>query len=265
MISYGLPVAILLGLASAAQAATVLDQDEALRISQAAIGKRLDNLSFRDTDRGPVRLADFRGKPLIVNLVYTGCTRACPLVVQTLYDAVASAQDTFGDDAFAVVTVGFDPRHDTPKQMRAYARAQGVDLPGWRFLSGDAATIERLAGQIGFVMVPSPQGFDHMAQTTIVDQDGIVYRQVYGAAFDAPALVEPLKDLLFGRRSTWTSLDGLVNRVRLFCTLYDPRTGGYRFDYSVVIGAAIGLVSLSGVLIVLVREWRRSSGSRTHA
>ena len=164
-----------------------------------------------------------------------------------------------------MVTVGFDPRHDTPEQMRAYARSQGVDLPGWRFLSGDAGAIEQLAGQIGFVMVPSPQGFDHMAQTTIVDQDGVVYRQVYGADFDAPALVEPLKELLFGRRSAWTSLDGLINRVRLFCTLYDPRTGGYRFDYSVVIGAAIGLVSLSAVLIVLIREWRRSGGNRTHA
>lgn len=265
MIRHGLPAAILIGLASAAQAATVLDQDEALRISQAAIGKPLDDLSFRDTERKPVHLADFRGKPLIVNLVYTGCTQACPLVVQTLYDAVASAQDAFGDDAFAVVTIGFDPRHDTPEQMRAYARSQGVDLPGWHFLSGDASTIERLAEQIGFVIAPSPQGFDHMAQTTIVDQDGVVYRQVYGAAFDAPALVEPLKELVFGRRSAWTSLDGLINRVRLFCTLYDPRTGGYRFDYSVVIGAAIGLVSLSAVLIVLVREWRRSGGSRTHA
>ena len=59
-----------------------------------------------------------------------------------------------------------------------------------------------------------------------------MYRQIYGGVFEAPALVEPLKDLVYGRRSDWASLEGLINRVRLFCTLYDPRTGGYRFDYS---------------------------------
>ena len=114
-------------------------------------------------------------------------------------------------------------------------------------------------------MVPSPQGFDHMAQTTIVDQDGIIYRQVYGAGFVVPELVEPLKDLLYGRRSDWTSVDGLLNRLRLFCTLYDPRTDRYRFDYAVVIGTAIGVASLSVVLIVLVREWRRTNEKSSRA
>jgi protein SCO1/2 len=258
-------LAVLLGWSGTAHAATVLDEADALRISQAAIGNRLGDLSFRDTSRQPVALADFRGKPLIVNLVYTGCSQSCPVVVQTLYDAVVSAQATFGEDAFAVATIGFDPRHDTPEQMRAYARSQGVDLANWRFLSGDPTTIARLAEQIGFVMVPSPQGFDHMAQTTIVDQDGIIYSQIYGAGFAVPAIVEPLKDLVFGRRTDWTSLDGLLNRVRLFCTLYDPRTERYRFDYAVVIGAAIGFASLSAILVVLVREWRRSGGGGTHA
>jgi protein SCO1/2 len=103
-----------------------------------------------------------------------------------------------------------------------------------------------------------------MAQTTIVDQEGVVYRQVYGAGFAVPAIVEPLKDLLYGRHSDWSSVDGLLNRLRLFCTLYDPRTDRYRFDYAVVIGAAIGVASLSVVLLVLVREWRRTSRN-THA
>jgi len=254
-------MAAVLGLSGAAQAATVLDRDEALRISQAAIGNRLDGLTFRDTARQPVTFDAFRGKPLIVNLVYTGCSQSCPVVVQTLYDAVASAQTTFGEDAFAVATIGFDPHHDTPDQMRAYARSQGVDLANWHFLSSDPATVTRLAELTGFVMVPSPQGFDHMTQTTLVDQDGVVYRQVYGAGFTVPAIVEPLKDLLYGRKSDWTSVDGLINRLRLFCTLYDPRTDRYRFDYAVVIVTAIGVASLSVILLVLVREWRRS----THA
>ena len=144
--------------------------------------------------------------------------------------------------------------------MRAFARAQGVDRPNWRFLSGDAGTVEALAEQIGFIALPRAAGLRSLALTTVVDQEGRIYRQIYGGVFEAPAVVEPLKELVFGRRSDWTSLEGLVNRVRLFCTLYDPRTGGYRFDYSPFITMAIGLVALAGVGGFALREWRRAGG-----
>ena len=97
-----------------------------------------------------------------------------------------------------------------------------------------------------------------MALTTVVDQEGRIYRQIYGGVFEPPAVVEPLKELVFGRRSDWTSLEGLVNRVRLFCTLYDPRTGAYRFDYTPFITLAIGLLALAGVGGFALREWRRA-------
>ncbi len=250
---------------AASAAAPVLDQAEALRISQAALGNRLDDHAFRDTRNQPVQLSDLRGKPLILSLVYTGCTSVCPLVLQNLYAAVESAQEALGVDSFTVATIGFDTRHDTPERMRAFASTQGVDLPNWQFLSADAATIERLASQVGFVMFPSAQGFDHMAQTTIIDEGGVIYRQVYGGDFATPAIVEPLKALVFGRRTSWTSVDGLINRVRLFCTLYDPRSGRYRFDYSVVIGTLIGLLCLTTVAVLVIREWRRTGRMRPGA
>jgi protein SCO1/2 len=245
-------------LGSTGWSATVLDEAEALRIGQAAIGRQLDDRVLRDTSVRPVALSEFRGRPLLVNFVYTSCSSVCPTIVQTLDAAVGAAQQALGEDSFAVVTIGFDVRNDTPERMRAFARAQGIDRPNWRFLSGDDETVEALAAQVGFVVYPAPQGFDHMALTTIVDQEGRIYRQVYGGVFEAPAVVEPLKELVFGRRSDWTSIDGLVNRVRLFCTLYDPRTGAYRFDYSPFITLAIGLAALAGVGGFALREWRRS-------
>jgi protein SCO1/2 len=243
----------------------VLDEAEALRIGQAAIGRQLADHALLDTAGKPAGLADFRGKPLVVNLVYTSCSSVCPTIVQTLDAAVGVAQMALGPDSFAVVTIGFDVRHDTPTRMRAFARAQGIDRPNWWFLSGDAGTVDALTEEIGFAVYPSPQGFDHLALTSVIDQEGTIYRQIYGGVFEAPALVEPLKDLVFGRRSDWTSIEGLVNRVRLFCTLYDPRTGGYRFDYSPFVGMAIGLLALAGVAGFALREWRRVGRRRLGA
>jgi protein SCO1/2 len=254
----GLLLVLVVLAADPAWCKAVLDEAEALRIGQAAIGRRLADHAFLDAARKPVRLAGFRGRPLVVSMVYTSCSSICPTIVQTLDAAVGAAQKALGADSFAVVTIGFDTRHDTPARMRAFARAQGIGRPNWWFLSGDAGTVDAVAGEIGFAVYPSPRGFDHLALTTVVDQEGLIYRQIYGGVFEAPALVEPLKDLVFGRRSDWTSIEGLINRVRLFCTLYDPRTGGYRFDYSPFIGMAIGLVALAGVAGFAIREWRRA-------
>ena len=107
------------------------------------------------------------------------------------------------------------------------------------------------------------QGFQHLAQVSVLDSESRLYRQVYGEYFDSPFLVEPLKDLVFGRGRTVTDLTGLINRLRLFCTLYDPAAQRYRFDYSVFIGLGIGLAALTAVGSILVRNlWRRRSGFR---
>ena len=136
--------------------------------------------------------------------------------------------------------------------MRDYAVSRGLNVGDWIFLSGDAPTIDRLSQDLGFVFNPSPQGFDHMAQVSVVDASGQVYRQIYGSVFDAPLLVNPLKELIYGGRIEMTSIEGLVNRIRLYCTLYDPASGKYRFDYSLAISIALGglsMVLIGGVLI----------------
>ena len=250
--------------AHASQVPSAFDPEAAIRYSQAAIGRQLDDYGFLDRRGKPLRLADLRGEPLVINLVYTACTHTCPLIVQNLYRAVEVAQDALGADSFKVLTIGFDSQADTPARMRAYAVSQGVDLPNWRFLSADEATVEKLSENLGFIYFPSPRGFDHLAQTTVIDRQGLVFRHVYGDDFDAPALVEPLKDLVFGRQGNLVSLDGLINRIRLFCTLYDPASERYRFDYSIFIAIAIGGLSLASIAVFLafnlVRAQRRERG-----
>jgi protein SCO1/2 len=260
------PLVVLAGLllgaaegAGAAGAPPAFDAEAAIAYSQAAIGRGLGDFAFRDRDGAPVRLSAFRGRPLVVNMVFTACAESCPLVVQRLHRAVEVAQDALGRDSFAVVTIGFDSEADTPERMRAYARAQGVDLPGWDFLSGDTETIARLANTLGFIYYPSPRGFDHLAQTTVIDAEGRVYRQVYGSSFEPPALVEPLMALVLGRERAITGLSDIIGRVRLFCTFYDAASDRYRFDYSLFIGLAIGGASLAGIGVVLVRAWLRSA------
>lgn len=244
--------------AAAHEAGTPFDDTQALAYSQAVVGEAIGDYRFRDEGGRTVRLADYRGQPLVISMIYTSCADVCPVVTQSLEAAVDAAQEALGAESFATVTIGFDTAVDTPARMRAYRREQGVDLPFWTFLSADHGTIDGLAQDLGFVYYASPQGFDHLTQTTILDGEGRVYRQVYGEDFVPPLIVEPLKQLTLGAKASLTSISGIINRVRLFCTIYNPSSGRYRFDYSLFVGMIAGVLSLGAVGAVLFREWRRA-------
>lgn len=233
-----------------------LDQARALEISQGAIGNTLGAHALRDSEGREVRLADLRGKPLLVSFIYTGCFQVCPTTTRSLQRAVEAAMRTLGPDSFNVVSVGFNQPFDTPQALRAYAQQHGVHLPNWRFLSPDPQTLAALSGEVGFSYAPVAGGFDHVTQVTVVDADGVVIAQVYGERFALPELVEPLKALLTGAQPARSTLADLARRVRLLCTYYDPVSGQYRFKYAIVIELAGGITGLIALVAFVARAQR---------
>lgn len=259
-----LSVSAYAGGAAEAVTSSVLDRDEALRTSQAAIGRRLSDHRLVDRNGRTVRFSDYRGRPLVVNLIYTSCYHSCSVSTRYLGEIVDVAREALGETAFSVATIGFDSANDRPGRMAVYAARQGIDAPGWSFLSGDAGTLQALVDELGFTYAASPKGFDHMAQVTVVDGNGEVYRQVYGDRFEPPALVEPLKELVWGLDAGTGTLERWVDNVRLFCTIYDPSTGRYRFDYSIFVAIIIGTLCLAAIAVFLVRAWRENSSPLPH-
>jgi protein SCO1/2 len=214
----------------------------ALRISQAAIGQRVGDHRLVDSGGHPLRLADLYGRPVVVSFVFTNCVTACSGLTLHLREAVRVAREILGPGSFTVLTVGFDSPNDTPARMRAYGRDRGIVDADWRFAGGDAITLRRFTDATGFTWAPSAtRGFDHVTQVTILDAGGTVVEQVYGEAFEPPQLVEPLRQLILEGSVQRTSVRGLIDRVRLYCSVYDPAAGRYRFDYSML---AAGLPAL---------------------
>lgn len=240
--------------------AAASNAENAIALSQAALGQELPDLAFTDTEGRTVKLSDYRGKPLLVSLIYTGCADVCPTLIESLYPAVKTARQALGEDSFNVVTIGFDTRNDTPSRLRLFARTRGIDLPNWKFLASDEESLDALAKAVGFGIYSRAGGFDHLAQVSLIGADGRVRQQIYGAVFEPPVIVDPLKAVVLGRNKPLASLEGLVDRIRWFCTIYDPKSGRYYFSYSLFISIGIGLASFSLIIVALIREWRRSSG-----
>ena len=247
------------GHASATVQQETYDRRDALDLSQGAIGSQLGDFTLRDTDGQPFDLARLRGKPLVISMIYTSCHHVCPMITRNLGETIAVAQEALGDDAFTVATVGFDWRIDTPERMRQFAAEQGVrDVANWHFLATDAQTVDRLSDNLGFLYYPSAKGYDHLAQATIINDHGEIYRQVYGVDVETTAIVEPLKELVFDTPRSAGLIEHWVSTFRLFCTVYDPNSDRYRFDYSIFMAIVVGVLSLGMVAIFIVREWRQA-------
>lgn len=260
-----------------------LDEAEALRAGEAAIGREVPDLMLLDRQGRPVRLASYRGKPLLVSFIYTGCFQVCPTQTRALLEAVKGLDKMLGAQQFNVVSIGFNQPFDDPLAMRAFAAQQRIDAPNWEFLSAPRTGPARPAPQggssrptepnrldspprdamatltqaFGFSYVATPAGFDHVLGVSVVDAQGRIHAQVYGDKLRADQLGKPLRELLLDAPPLADSaLAAVVERVRILCTVYDPDTGEYRYDYKLIFELIGGALFFGSVLIYFLLEWR---------
>jgi len=238
------------------------DYDVALKTSQSAIGKQLANHAFINAEGKQVTLEDFRGKPLVISMVYTSCYQICPMTTRHLSKVIEKARDAMGEDSFAVAVIGFDTRVDTPDAMQYFANKQGISDKNWNLLSIAEEDLAVLSAELGFLYYPTSSGFEHLIQATVIDADGKVYRQVYGQVFDTPLLVDPLLELVLGRpKPAQSFIANLSDKIKLFCTTYDPRSDGYYFDYSFFVEIFVGISVIFFIVTFMRRELRKGKKS----
>ena len=237
---------------------STLDENAAFERSQAVVGKPMQNFALLDRDGKPVELSRYKGKPLLVNFVYTACFQVCPTTTRNLQKAVAETVNVMGADRFNIVTIGFNQPFDSPQAMKDFAKRYGLDLPNWEFLSPAQAIVNDVTQGFGFSFVATAAGFDHLNQITLVDAEGVIVRQVYGEKFTPKDLAEPLKLLITGsaippERNT---VKELMERVRILCSVYDPVAGRYRTNYSVYFMIAGFITFMSFLIYMSINVWR---------
>ena len=89
-----------------------------------------------------------RGRTVLVNVFFTACGEVCPLVTQNLRVVQDLLGERVGRDIF-MYSISLQPELETPAILKDYAEQWEV-RPGWRFLTGAPAAIERLRRGMGF-------------------------------------------------------------------------------------------------------------------
>lgn len=145
---------------------------------------------FSLTDQDGQRLTneDLRGKIVLYSFGCAHCGPPGPQSTQTMREVQDRLDEVdFGEIPFKMVTISFDPEHDTPDVLRAYAEEAGADPDLWCFVTGDPTRLKHILGG-GFEVYYEPNedgsfAFDQVF--VLVDGWGIIrgdYRYLTVAA-----------------------------------------------------------------------------------
>jgi len=155
-----------------------------------------------------VRLKNYtKGKITLLSLMFTACSdeKGCPLAFFTIDTIKRNLEQTHATDGqVQLISLSFDPEHDTPEVMRAYGgkHVKGGSPVSWHFLTtasrSDVAPILDGFGQD--VSKPASGGSDremvHVLKLFLVDKQGWV-REIYTTSYLVPqVVVNDIKTLL---------------------------------------------------------------------
>jgi protein SCO1/2 len=148
------------------------------------VGAAVPDFDLVDQNGAGFTLASLKGKVVAVTFIYTRCPLPdyCPRMVEN-FRAIRSRFASRMDRDLALLTISFDPKYDTPQMMTAYARANRAGGPGWFFLTGDAAKIERVCNAFGIQYWAEEGLITHSLQTAVIDRDGRLAATVEGKDF----------------------------------------------------------------------------------
>ena len=138
--------------------------------------------ALRDAHGRTVRLADLRGRAVLLTFVYSHCPDVCPLIVARLHDALARAR---GTGRARVVAISVDPAGDTPRAVRAFVAARDMRRR-MSYLIGSRAQLAPVwrAYGVGVRGTPESREVGHTALVYGIDAAGR-RRTLYPAGFTA--------------------------------------------------------------------------------
>ncbi|HWG69972.1 MAG TPA: SCO family protein [Steroidobacteraceae bacterium] len=171
-------LALLLAGAAAFSAATdgfrAFTTESARRIAAREHPADIPDITLQTQSGERIHLADFRGKWLLVDFIYTRCLTYCSALGGEFAQLQERLAAPLAQGRAQLLSISFDPAHDTPAELAAYR--QRFRDPGSGWLAARPVTtggLGRLERAFGITVIPDGLGgYTHNAAVHVVDPRG---------------------------------------------------------------------------------------------
>jgi protein SCO1/2 len=179
-------ISLIAVLASAAAAAAPAPERTLLAEPPRAIA----DFQLTDQSGKAVKLADFRGAPVLMFFGFTHCSTACPAALHQLRQLERQHGAELGKTRIVIVSV--DGERDTPAAMKTWLQPLSAKFIG---LTGTPARVQNIAAQFSaaFYKLPGASAgeysMEHNSQIFLIDAQGRLRATFFSAPLATMAKV----------------------------------------------------------------------------
>jgi protein SCO1/2 len=214
------------------------------------------DLEFVDEEGNLTPLRSVITGPVIVTFVYYRCPGICSPLLTEVTRVVRKMDLEPGRD-YTILTVSFDHREKSElarDKRTGYLAAveKPINPAGWRFFTGDSASIRSLTSAAGFYFKRDGEDWIHAGALIILSPEGKITRYINGVRYLPFDVKMALLEAANG------TVSPTIATVLKFCYSYDPEGRTYALNVTRI--ALVGTLLLVGVfaLVFIVRPRLRN-------
>ncbi len=168
-------------------------------VKRLAVGDPVPDFTMTTQEGQALKLSDLRGYVVVITFIYTRCPLPdfCPLMDKKFADLSGRlAPVSSRADRVRLVSLSFDPEHDTPEVLKKHAAARGARPPLWQYAGASHPELKKIAAPLGLVYGANGEEIAHNLCTAVVDPDGRLGWLAVGSAENRWESADMLKTIV---------------------------------------------------------------------
>ncbi len=154
-----------------------LTSEQARRLAVQSTPRSLPTAVLQDHNGVAFSLAEYRGRRLLIDFIYTRCRTICGALGAS-FQRLSGQIAEHGSNGPVLLSISFDPDTDTAARLRVYADLYHADAKVWRIARvADKEALAALLRTFEVVVIADAVGeFQHNAAIHLIDERGQLTR-----------------------------------------------------------------------------------------
>ena len=150
-------------------------------------------------DGSSMKLTDLRGKVVVLTFIYTRCPLPdfCPRI-DTKFAELSRMVGVVSkrSDEVRLLSISFDPEHDTPEVLAKHAKLRGAKFPLWQFGVASHDELKKVAEPLGLTYGPRENEITHNLSTAVIGPSGKLIALYPGSSWSVEDVFKSLKSAI---------------------------------------------------------------------
>jgi protein SCO1/2 len=145
-----------------------------------------------------------KSKITLLAMIYTHCPDICPMTTHNMH-LVEQKLPEDSKDKVKFVVISFDPKRDTPAELKKFAEIRDFTFNNWTLLSGDYQNTKEVMLKFDVKAIPADSSFNkegelsysmiHTDRISLIDQKGKLRSNYKGSTANLDMILEDIKYL----------------------------------------------------------------------